>query len=171
MKFWSVEHLDFALLDWNLNCLLISIIIITIISKVQRALRALQGTWWDAGDWVGKDKDRNQTRHIYWVTRPSPTHTCTHTWAHACSYACMHTQAQPTHTFLVVFQEKLAFLHGLYQRLLAGRVLMSQQEKPFSQLSWGELTDMVYEQVANTVDALQRAEEKVRDKPNFLMDV
>jgi len=35
------------------------------------------------------------------------------------------------------------------------------QEKPFSQFSWGDLTDMVYEQVAGTVDALQRAEEKV----------
>ena len=60
-----------------------------------------------------------------------------------------------------MFQEKLAFLHGLYQRLLAGRVLMSKQEKPFNQLSWGELTEMVYEQVANTVEALQRAEDKV----------
>lgn len=71
---------------------------------------------------------------------------------------------------MVVFQEKLAFLHGLYQRLLAGRVLMSQQEKPFSQLSWSELTDMVYEQVANIIDALTRAEEKVRHELIFWTD-
>ena len=61
------------------------------------------------------------------------------------------------------YQEKQAFLHGLYQRLLAGRVLVSQPDKdrPFSQLSWADLTHMVYEQVSSTVDALNRAEEKV----------
>ncbi|KAK7484591.1 hypothetical protein BaRGS_00024223 [Batillaria attramentaria] len=60
-------------------------------------------------------------------------------------------------------EEKVAFLHGLYQRLLAGRVLVSQYEnKPLNQFSWSDLTEMVYEQVANTVDALQRAEEKLK---------
>ncbi|XP_076465696.1 coiled-coil domain-containing protein 171-like isoform X2 [Babylonia areolata] len=60
-------------------------------------------------------------------------------------------------------EEKQAFLHGLYQRLLAGRVLVAQQDRPLSQLSWGDLTHMVYEQVGSTVDALNRAEEKLKN--------
>ncbi|KAL8625440.1 hypothetical protein ACOMHN_018585 [Nucella lapillus] len=60
-------------------------------------------------------------------------------------------------------EEKQAFLHGLYQRLLAGRVMMAQQQdRPFSQLSWEDLTHMLYEQVGTTVDALNRAEEKLK---------
>nr|KAG5697764.1 hypothetical protein BaRGS_026721 [Batillaria attramentaria] len=52
---------------------------------------------------------------------------------------------------------------GCIKRLLAGRVLVSQYEnKPLNQFSWSDLTEMVYEQVANTVDALQRAEEKLK---------
>ena len=59
-------------------------------------------------------------------------------------------------------QEKLAFLHGLYQRLLAGRIVIPLKEKTFNQFSWHDLTNMVFEQVSTLINNMQSAEEKVR---------
>ncbi|XP_048259658.1 coiled-coil domain-containing protein 171-like isoform X3 [Haliotis rufescens] len=59
-------------------------------------------------------------------------------------------------------QEKLAFLHGLYQRLLAGRIVVPAREKGFNQLSWTELTEAVYQQVVAMINSLQQADEKMR---------
>ncbi|KAL5005297.1 hypothetical protein ScPMuIL_018753 [Solemya velum] len=56
-------------------------------------------------------------------------------------------------------EEKLAFLHGLYQRLLAGRILVTK-DKEFNQFSWVDLTTLVYEQISALVTESQRSEEK-----------
>ena len=58
-------------------------------------------------------------------------------------------------------EEKLAFLHGLYQRLLSGRIVVPTKDKGFNQFSWHDLTNMVYDQVAALLNNLQTAEEKV----------
>ncbi|XP_052280653.1 coiled-coil domain-containing protein 171-like isoform X2 [Dreissena polymorpha] len=58
-------------------------------------------------------------------------------------------------------EEKLAFLHGLYQRLLAGKIVVASKEKTFNQFSWHDLTNMVYDQVATLINNLQNAEEKI----------
>ncbi|XP_052797056.1 coiled-coil domain-containing protein 171-like isoform X2 [Mya arenaria] len=58
-------------------------------------------------------------------------------------------------------EEKLAFLHGLYQRLLSGRIVVPSKEKTFNQFSWHDLTNMVYDQVATLLNNLQNAEEKI----------
>ncbi|KAL3866903.1 hypothetical protein ACJMK2_044153, partial [Sinanodonta woodiana] len=60
-------------------------------------------------------------------------------------------------------EEKLAFLHGMYQRLLSGRILWPTKEKAFGQLYWSDLTSMVYDQVSALVDNLQHAEEKMKE--------
>ncbi|XP_067665057.1 coiled-coil domain-containing protein 171-like [Haliotis asinina] len=59
-------------------------------------------------------------------------------------------------------EEKLAFLHGLYQRLLAGRIVVPAREKGFNQFSWTELTEAVYHQVVAMINSLQQADEKMR---------
>ncbi|XP_063432765.1 coiled-coil domain-containing protein 171-like isoform X2 [Mytilus trossulus] len=58
-------------------------------------------------------------------------------------------------------EEKLAFLHGMYQRLLAGRVMVSAKDHGLNQFSWGDLASLVYDQVSALVSTHQRAEEKV----------
>ncbi|CAC5379399.1 unnamed protein product [Mytilus coruscus] len=58
-------------------------------------------------------------------------------------------------------EEKLAFLHGMYQRLLAGRVMVSAKDHGLNQFSWGDLASLVYDQVSALVSSHQRAEEKV----------
>lgn len=58
-------------------------------------------------------------------------------------------------------EEKLAFLHGMYQRLLAGRVMVSAKDHGLNQFSWGDLTSLVYDQVSSLVSTHQRSEEKV----------
>ncbi|KAL4227318.1 hypothetical protein ACF0H5_012763 [Mactra antiquata] len=58
-------------------------------------------------------------------------------------------------------EEKLAFLHGLYQRLLSGKIVVASKEKTFNQFSWHDLTNMVYDQVATLLNNLQNAEEKI----------
>ncbi|XP_053405701.1 coiled-coil domain-containing protein 171-like isoform X2 [Mercenaria mercenaria] len=58
-------------------------------------------------------------------------------------------------------EEKLAFLHGLYQRLLSGKIVVPTKEKTFNQFSWHDLTNMVYDQVATLLNNLQNAEEKI----------
>lgn len=58
-------------------------------------------------------------------------------------------------------EEKLAFLHGMYQRLLAGRVMVSAKDQGMNQFSWADLTSLVYDQVSALVSSHQRSEEKV----------
>ncbi|XP_060080102.1 coiled-coil domain-containing protein 171-like [Ylistrum balloti] len=55
-------------------------------------------------------------------------------------------------------EEKLAFLHGMHHRLLAGKIPM--KEPNFTQFSWADLTSLVYEQVSSLVTVVQRSEEK-----------
>ncbi|XP_025077162.1 coiled-coil domain-containing protein 171-like isoform X2 [Pomacea canaliculata] len=59
-------------------------------------------------------------------------------------------------------EDKVACLHGLYQRLTAARVLLPQQDKPPSYFSWNDLAEMVYEQVVSLVESLHQAEEKTK---------
>lgn len=58
-------------------------------------------------------------------------------------------------------EEKLAFLHGMYQRLLAGRVMVSAKDHGMNQFSWSDLASLVYDQVSSLVSTQQRSEEKV----------
>lgn len=65
-------------------------------------------------------------------------------------------------TLLVVcVQEKLAFLHGMYQRLLAGRVMVPPKDTSIHKFTWADLTSLVYEQMCNLVTSSQRTDEKV----------
>lgn len=64
----------------------------------------------------------------------------------------------------VVLQEKLAFLHGMYQRLLAGRVMVPPKDTSVHQFTWADLTSLVYEQMCNLVTTAQRTDEKVSYK-------
>ncbi|KAJ8008572.1 hypothetical protein DPEC_G00106280 [Dallia pectoralis] len=58
-------------------------------------------------------------------------------------------------------QEKLSFLHGLYQRLLAGCVLISQSQCILGSFTWGELCDVITENVDALTSDLTLANEKV----------
>ncbi|XP_062577737.1 coiled-coil domain-containing protein 171-like isoform X2 [Saccostrea cucullata] len=59
-------------------------------------------------------------------------------------------------------EEKLAFLHGMYQRLLAGRVMVPPKDTSIHQFTWADLTSLVYEQMCNLVTTAQRTDEKIR---------
>ncbi|XP_022332700.2 coiled-coil domain-containing protein 171-like isoform X2 [Crassostrea virginica] len=59
-------------------------------------------------------------------------------------------------------EEKLAFLHGMYQRLLAGRVMVPPKDTSIHQFTWADLTSLVYEQMCNLVTSSQRTDEKIR---------
>ena len=56
----------------------------------------------------------------------------------------------------------MAYLHGMYQRLLAGRVMVSTKDPGVQQFTWADLTSLVYEQMCQLVTNVQRSEEKVR---------
>lgn len=58
-------------------------------------------------------------------------------------------------------EEKLAFLHGLYQRLLTGKFVVAAKEKPFNQFSWHDLTTIVYDQVVTVLSHFQNAQEQI----------
>jgi hypothetical protein len=72
---------------------------------------------------------------------------------------------------LFVLQEKLAFLHGMYQRLLAGRVMVPPKDTSIHQFTWADLTSLVYEQMCNLVTTAQRTDEKVSllQKSSFML--
>uniref|UniRef100_K1QJZ5 Uncharacterized protein C9orf93 n=1 Tax=Magallana gigas TaxID=29159 RepID=K1QJZ5_MAGGI len=59
-------------------------------------------------------------------------------------------------------EEKLAFLHGMYQRLLAGRVMVPPKDTSIHKFTWADLTSLVYEQMCNLVTSSQRTDEKIR---------
>lgn len=58
-------------------------------------------------------------------------------------------------------QDKLTSLHGLYQRLLVGRVLLPQPDPQLPSFSWAELNAALQEQAAALTSDLSRANEKV----------
>nr|XP_047911543.1 coiled-coil domain-containing protein 171 isoform X7 [Anser cygnoides] len=57
-------------------------------------------------------------------------------------------------------EEKLTFLHGLYQRLVAGCVLIKQPEGILDRFSWSELCAVLQENVDALILDLNRANEK-----------
>ncbi|XP_005092062.1 coiled-coil domain-containing protein 171 isoform X2 [Aplysia californica] len=59
-------------------------------------------------------------------------------------------------------EEKIAFLHGLYQRLLSSHITVPTRDKSFNQFAWLDLTEVVYEQVTSLVDLLHMSDEKLR---------
>ncbi|KAH9500851.1 hypothetical protein Btru_073160 [Bulinus truncatus] len=58
--------------------------------------------------------------------------------------------------------EKLSFLHGLYQRLHSCHLVEPSMERKFHQFAWDDLKDTVYEQVVSVTDTLQTTEEKLK---------
>lgn len=58
-------------------------------------------------------------------------------------------------------QEKLTFLHSLYQRLVAGCVLIKQPEGILDRFTWCELCAVLQENVDALILDLNRANEKV----------
>ncbi|XP_050842463.1 coiled-coil domain-containing protein 171 isoform X2 [Serinus canaria] len=58
-------------------------------------------------------------------------------------------------------QEKLTFLHGLYQQLIAGCVLIKQPEGILDRFSWPELCVVLQENVDALISDLNRANEKI----------
>ncbi|XP_010000237.1 PREDICTED: coiled-coil domain-containing protein 171 [Chaetura pelagica] len=58
-------------------------------------------------------------------------------------------------------EEKLTFLHGLYQRLVAGCVLIKQPEGIIDRFSWSELCAVLQENVDALILDLSRANEKI----------
>lgn len=63
--------------------------------------------------------------------------------------------------FFVLSQDKLTFLHSLYQRLVAGCVLIKQPEGILDRFSWSELCAVLQENVDALILDLSRANEKV----------
>ena len=49
----------------------------------------------------------------------------------------------------------------MYQRLLAGRVMVPPKDTSIHQFTWADLTSLVYEQMCNLVTSSQRTDEKV----------
>ncbi|XP_059830882.1 coiled-coil domain-containing protein 171-like isoform X1 [Hypanus sabinus] len=57
-------------------------------------------------------------------------------------------------------EEKLAFLHSLYQRLMAGCVVMKQPDDMLAKFSWTELCSILQENVDTLISDLNKASEK-----------
>ncbi|KFW79030.1 Coiled-coil domain-containing protein 171, partial [Manacus vitellinus] len=75
-------------------------------------------------------------------------------------------------------EEKLIFLHSLYQCLVAGRVLIKQPEGILDRFSWSELCVVLQENVDALILDLSRANEKIshleyicKNKSNTLKDL
>ncbi|XP_017693412.1 PREDICTED: coiled-coil domain-containing protein 171 isoform X3 [Lepidothrix coronata] len=75
-------------------------------------------------------------------------------------------------------EEKLTFLHSLYQCLVAGRVLIKQPEGILDRFSWSELCVVLQENVDALILDLSRANEKIshleyicKNKSNTLKDL
>ncbi|KAM4710391.1 coiled-coil domain-containing protein 171 [Discoglossus pictus] len=65
-----------------------------------------------------------------------------------------------TRTYQKDTEEKLTFLHNLYQRLVAGCVLIKQPESMLGKFSWPELCIVLQENVDVLISDLNRANEK-----------
>ncbi|XP_018864755.2 coiled-coil domain-containing protein 171 isoform X2 [Parus major] len=75
-------------------------------------------------------------------------------------------------------EEKLTFLHSLYQHLIAGCVLIKQQEGMLDRFSWPELCVVLQENVDALISDLNRANEKIshleyvcRNKSNTMKEL
>ncbi|XP_069780569.1 coiled-coil domain-containing protein 171 isoform X2 [Narcine bancroftii] len=66
-----------------------------------------------------------------------------------------------TQAHRVDLEEKLTFLHNLYQRLTAGCVVMKQPDNMLSKFSWQELCSILQENVDALLSDLFKANEKV----------
>uniref|UniRef100_A0A8C9EF73 Coiled-coil domain containing 171 n=1 Tax=Phocoena sinus TaxID=42100 RepID=A0A8C9EF73_PHOSS len=64
-------------------------------------------------------------------------------------------------TFHKDIEEKLTFLHTLYQHLIAGSVLIKQPEGMLDKFSWSELCAVLQENVDTLIVDLNRANEKI----------
>lgn len=62
---------------------------------------------------------------------------------------------------LCVSQAHLAFLYHVYQRLLAGCVLLNEPQSMLGNFTWNELCDVINEQMDQLTSDLQNANEKV----------
>ncbi|XP_046724964.1 coiled-coil domain-containing protein 171 isoform X1 [Silurus meridionalis] len=77
-----------------------------------------------------------------------------------------HTQTK-THTHTLTqehkkeHQEKLAFLHSLYQRLLTGGVLVASPQSMMGSFSWAELSIMLQEQADVLTSDLHSANQRI----------
>ncbi|RUS86455.1 hypothetical protein EGW08_005770 [Elysia chlorotica] len=67
-------------------------------------------------------------------------------------------------------EERVAFLHGLYQRLLSCNITSSTRDRTFNQFAWADLTEVVYEQVSCLVDFLQSSEERMKVTSKTVQD-
>ncbi|XP_078251006.1 coiled-coil domain-containing protein 171 isoform X4 [Rhinoraja longicauda] len=65
-----------------------------------------------------------------------------------------------TRAHQVDVEEKLTFLHGLYQQLTAGCVVMKQPDSMLTKFSWPELCSILQENVDAFISDLNRANEK-----------
>ncbi|KFQ11077.1 Coiled-coil domain-containing protein 171, partial [Leptosomus discolor] len=68
---------------------------------------------------------------------------------------------QLTRAYQKDMEEKLTFLHSLYQRLVAGCVLIKQPEGILDRFSWSELCAVLQENVDALILDLNRANEKI----------
>ncbi|XP_036354707.1 coiled-coil domain-containing protein 171 isoform X3 [Octopus sinensis] len=58
-------------------------------------------------------------------------------------------------------EENLAYLHSVYQRLLADRPLPYPKERIIADFSWFDLTLLINEQVSSVLNSIQKANQKV----------
>ncbi|KAM3938351.1 coiled-coil domain-containing protein 171 [Leptodactylus fuscus] len=72
-----------------------------------------------------------------------------------------HEIQKITQTFQKDAEEKLTFLHGLYQRLVAGYVLIKQPESLMNNFSWTELCVILQDNVDALISEVHRVNEKV----------
>lgn len=68
-----------------------------------------------------------------------------------------------------ISQEKLTFLHSLYQHLVAGCVLIKQPEGILDKFSWPELCTVLQENVDALILDLNKANEKVLSSGTSLL--
>ncbi|GAB1288607.1 Coiled-coil domain-containing protein 171 [Apodemus speciosus] len=79
----------------------------------------------------------------------------------ACAAQCESELQKLSQAFQKDTEEKLTFLHTLYQHLVAGCVLIKQPEGMLDKFSWPELCAVLQENVDALVADLTRANEKI----------
>uniref|UniRef100_A0A8C6HTJ9 Coiled-coil domain containing 171 n=1 Tax=Mus spicilegus TaxID=10103 RepID=A0A8C6HTJ9_MUSSI len=79
----------------------------------------------------------------------------------ACAAQCESELQKLSQAFQKDAEEKLTFLHTLYQHLVAGCVLIKQPEGMLDKFSWSELCAVLQENVDALIADLNRANEKI----------
>ncbi|XP_052032658.1 coiled-coil domain-containing protein 171 [Apodemus sylvaticus] len=79
----------------------------------------------------------------------------------ACAAQCESELQKLSQAFRKDAEEKLTFLHTLYQHLVAGCVLIKQPEGMLDKFSWSELCAVLQENVDALIADLNRANEKI----------